>query len=263
MLSCGIHACPQRCHQLHDHSKMPCDHLLNSLCPKGHPQSWMCRMTRPLSCHKCDQEARALQRKQQKAFELQQKRDAEQREHARQVAELEEKIELEVQALKDGQISKERADAIQQKKADLAAMTALASRTTSSPPHSKDSPKNQKQAPPHESKPEAKESASPNSQSKSAERRPTSAHQKSPAEEEWQRQKDTENASNAAIDSIMEMIGLEDVKSQVLRIKAKIDATTRQNSNLKNERFNVSLLGNPGTGMLFSFKTLLSHELTG
>ena len=220
-------------------------------------------MTRPLSCHKCDQEARALQRKQQKAFELQQKRDAEQREHARQVAELEEKIELEVQALKDGQISTERADAIQQKKADLAAMTALASRTTSSPPHSKDSPKNQKQAPPHESKPEAKESASPNSQSKSAERRPTSAHQKSPAEEEWQRQKDTENASNAAIDSIMEMIGLEDVKSQVLRIKAKIDATTRQNSNLKNERFNVSLLGNPGTGMLFSFKTLLSHELTG
>lgn len=48
----------------------------------------------------------SIQRKQQKAFELQKKRDAEQREHAR----LEEKIELEVQALKDGQTSKERAD---------------------------------------------------------------------------------------------------------------------------------------------------------
>lgn len=218
-------------------------------------------MTRPLSCQKCDQEARALQRKQQKAFELHKKRDAEQREHTRQVAELEEKIELEVQALKDSQTSKERADALQQKRADLAAM-ALASRTTSSPPHSKDSPKNQKQAPPHESKPEAKELASPNSQLKSGQRRPTSAYQKSPSEEEWQRQKDTENASNTAIDSIMEMIGLEDVKSQVLRIKAKIDATTRQNSNLKNERFNISLLGNPGTGMLFSFEMLLLYELT-
>ncbi len=104
ILSCGIHACPQRCHQLHDHSKMPCDHLLYSQCPK------------------------------------------------------------------------------------------------------------------------------------------------------WQRQKDTENGSKPAIDSIMEMICLEDVKSQVLRIKAKIDTTTRQNSTLKNERFNISLLGNSGTGMLFSFQ---------
>ena len=217
-------------------------------------------MTRPLSCSKCDQEARALQRRQQKAFELQQKRDADQREHARQIAELEEKIELEAQTLKDGQISKERADAIQQKKADLAAMTALASRTTAPPSHLKDSPKNEKEAPSHESKPEADSSS--DSQPKSAEHRPTSAHQKSPSEGEWQRQKDTENASNAAIDSIMEMVGLEDVKSQVLRIKAKIDATTRQNSSLKNERFNISFLGNPGTGMLFSFVTLLLLELT-
>ena len=200
ILSCGIHACPQRCHQLHDHSKMPCDHLLYSQCPKGHPQSWMCQTKRPPSCHKCDHEARAVERKQKKAFELQQKRDAEQREHARQMAELEEKIDLEVLALKDGQISKERADAIQQKKADLTAMTALASRTTSSPPHSKDSSKLQKQAPPDESKSEVNESAMPSQQPMPAEHRST-PHQKSPSEEEWQRQKDTENVSKPAIDS--------------------------------------------------------------
>ena len=210
-------------------------------------------MTRPLSCHKCEQETRALQRKQQEAFELQQKRDAEQREHARQIEELDERIEMEVQALKDGQIKKERADAIQPEKADLATMTALASRPVSSTTHSNDPPKNQKQERPDEMKQERRESAPPNSQSKSEESRPTFARRQSPSEEEWQRQKDTENASNAAIDSIMEMIGLEDVKSQVLRIKAKIDATTRQNSNLKNERFNISLLGNPGTGMLLIF----------
>lgn len=141
-------------------------------------------------------------------------------------------------------------------------MTARVSHTIASPAHSKDSPQKQEQVPPYESKIETKESASTTSPSKSVEPRPTPAHQKSPSEKEWQRQKDTENASNAAIDSIMEMIGLEDVKSQVLRIKAKIDAATRQNSNLKNERFNISLLGNPGTGMLFSFVTLISHELT-
>jgi hypothetical protein len=47
----------------------------------------------------------------------------------------------------------------------------------------------------------------------------------------------------------MDMIGLEEVKSQVLRIKAKIDTAIRQNTDFKEERFGVTLLGNPGTGM--------------
>jgi hypothetical protein len=48
----------------------------------------------------------------------------------------------------------------------------------------------------------------------------------------------------------MEMIGLEDVKSQVLRIKAKVDTSVRQDTDLKKERLGLVLLGNPGTGML-------------
>ena len=59
-----------------------------------------------------------------------------------------------------------------------------------------------------------------------------------------------ENVNNQAIDQIMEMIGLEDVKSQVLRIKAKIDTAVRQNVDFQKERFGVTLLGNPGTGIL-------------
>ncbi|EKM48078.1 uncharacterized protein PHACADRAFT_109430, partial [Phanerochaete carnosa HHB-10118-sp] len=70
----------------------------------------------------------------------------------------------------------------------------------------------------------------------------------SKAEREWQRQKNTEGAHNPAIDAIMEMTGLEEVKAQVLRIKAKIDTTQRQGASLKDERFNVVLRGNPGTG---------------
>jgi replication-associated recombination protein RarA len=50
----------------------------------------------------------------------------------------------------------------------------------------------------------------------------------------------------------MDMTGLEAVKAQVLKIKAKIDVTKRQNTSLKDERFNVVLLGNPGTGDYFS-----------
>jgi hypothetical protein len=76
---------------------------------------------------------------------------------------------------------------------------------------------------------------------------------------EWQRQKDQENASNPAIDKIMEMIGLEDVKSQVLRIKSKVDTSIRQGTDLKTERLGLVLLGNPGTGQsLRRSKTFLN-----
>jgi DNA replication protein DnaC len=46
----------------------------------------------------------------------------------------------------------------------------------------------------------------------------------------------------------MDMTGLEDVKTQILRIKIKIDTAKRQDAPLKDERFNIVLLGNPGTG---------------
>jgi hypothetical protein len=70
----------------------------------------------------------------------------------------------------------------------------------------------------------------------------------SEAKEEWERQKRVEGANNTAIDAIMGMTGLESVKAKVLRIKDKIDTSKRQNASLKNERFNIVLLGNPGTG---------------
>lgn len=78
---------------------------------------------------------------------------------------------------------------------------------------------------------------------------PATANVSSP-EAEWQRQKDVEGASSAAIDTVMGMIGLEEVKRQMLRIKDKIEVTQRQGTSLNDERFNIVLLGNPGTGML-------------
>ncbi|KAH7098449.1 P-loop containing nucleoside triphosphate hydrolase protein [Auriculariales sp. MPI-PUGE-AT-0066] len=64
----------------------------------------------------------------------------------------------------------------------------------------------------------------------------------------WQRQKDYEAAKNKHIDALMAMTGLESVKEQVLTIRDRIELATRQNTSLKDERFNISLLGNPGTG---------------
>jgi hypothetical protein len=70
----------------------------------------------------------------------------------------------------------------------------------------------------------------------------------SPSKQDWENQKSLQGATNAAIDAMMQMTGLEEVKKQILGILAKIETADRQNVSLKRERFNVTFLGNPGTG---------------
>lgn len=45
----------------------------------------------------------------------------------------------------------------------------------------------------------------------------------------------------------MELIGLKDVKLQILHIKDKVEVSESQGTSLTDERFNIVLLGNPGT----------------
>ena len=51
------------------------------------------------------------------------------------------------------------------------------------------------------------------------------------------------------IDAIMEMVGLENVKDEVLKIKATLDLANRQGASNSRDRYNVCMLGNPGTGI--------------
>ena len=51
-----------------------------------------------------------------------------------------------------------------------------------------------------------------------------------------------------AISQLMELVGLEEVKAQVLAIKDKIQICGQQRVNLKKEKFHVIFQGNPGTG---------------
>ena len=250
ILSCNIHSCPQRCHQLHDHSKMPCNHVKESQCPEGHVQRWRCHETDPPSCRKCEREIRERERRKQEAFRLQQQEDERQREHAKEMARLDEKISLEMQKVKDTQAQRQRELAIQQKKKDLKDAAARATRmlSTSLPLQDPPDTKPHTEKPASAPQPDASQTAS-QAKANPAESRPPSPQQISASEKEWQRQKEVENAQNEAIDSIMDMTGLEDVKSQVLRIKARIDVSLRQNTDLKDERFNVVFLGNPGTGI--------------
>ncbi len=249
MLNCGVHQCPQRCHQLHDHSKMACEHVLNSTCPKGHIKQWKCHTAVPIACPKCEKDAKDLQRKLDKAFEEQRKRDRQAQEHAKQIAELQDQMDVATQNLRDEQIAKERAQAIQQKKKDVAAVLALAHQVPTPTMQPQQDPEKDLKA--SNPQPSLHNPSAQHETSEPIDTRSPKSHEKSPAALDWQRQKDLENASNDAIDSIMAMIGLEDVKSQILRIKAKADLSLRQGTDLKGERFNIALLGNPGTGMLF------------
>lgn len=68
------------------------------------------------------------------------------------------------------------------------------------------------------------------------------------AREEWERQKSDRNQSNPYLDDVMDMIGLESVKTKMLEIKSLVDTANRQGADLSKERFNTLFTGNPGTG---------------
>ncbi|OBZ78261.1 NFX1-type zinc finger-containing protein 1 [Grifola frondosa] len=230
MLNCNVHRCPSKCHQLYDHSKMPCEYAMTDLCSKD--IRYLGSVIKVVLSH--------------------QKRDADDLAHAKRMAELDEQMAGEMQKLKDAQLAEERANAIRQKEKDVASIADRTSSGGSTPALSTPvTSKDTKTSNPDPAKPSAKSPAASRTAPASSAKFPTISSgaqltpKESPSEREWIRRKTIDGASNDAIDAIMEMTGLEDVKSQVLRIKDKIDLAQRQNQALK-ERFNAVLLGNPG-----------------
>jgi hypothetical protein len=251
ILQCSIHPCPQRCHQLYDHSKMQCHHILNSKCPVGHVLSWKCYSGKPATCTTCLLKKKADEKRQMKDFERQQKLDLQKQDHAAKMAGLDEEIRRVKEQAMEAQLSKDMKKALEQKKHDLENAKIRAAQQLESsrmPVNAESSPLRAKSSLPQRHMP----SVSSPSPAAPAECSPESHLQDkpvlSPAKKKWDQQKEQENASNDAIDSLMTMTGLEEVKDQFLRIKAKIDTAVRQNITLSKERFGIVLLGNPGTG---------------
>jgi hypothetical protein len=199
-------------------------------------------------------------------FELAQKREAQQVEHERRLRDLESKIAAEEQIVQDAHLAQQRSEVLRQREEELReaqkrstlAMTASSFFSLfTSPSTSQPQATSSSVTPSQTSKPDGSSPAASDNQ-RAAQTSPPLRPQtppgnlatakKSSPEGEWQRQKEVEGANSAAIDAVMDMIGLEDVKRQMLRIKDKIEVTHRQNASLKNERFNIVLLGNPGTG---------------
>ncbi|KAI1124436.1 P-loop containing nucleoside triphosphate hydrolase protein, partial [Nemania abortiva] len=277
LLSCGKHTCPKRCHLRVDHSRILCNQVLNDICPSGHQLVWQCSDKRAPPCQTCRLEKEEKDRKAQRDKELELERQAKQRAYAKQLAFLKDEITRQQQAIKDRQEQKSRAQTIRQHEAELARLTKEARKASNeNTSHQSQGavgsePRSDKEAPDNEVPPPKQDdqqndtpiqgpvnkSPSDNQEtendvepdiSHTNEEEPAPVRQLSSAESDWQHQKDLEFASNEALDSLMQMIGLETVKKEFLNIKARVDTAIRQGVDLKDDRFGAALLGNPGTG---------------
>ncbi|KAI3595828.1 nfx1-type zinc finger-containing protein 1 [Moniliophthora roreri] len=69
------------------------------------------------------------------------------------------------------------------------------------------------------------------------------------AEKEWNRRKSELGAHNVHVDAIMDMIGIEDVKQQILDILDNLETMKRQKRSMEGLTFNAAMFGNPGLGI--------------
>lgn len=268
MLKCGLHKCTSSCHRLADHSKIPCMAILTEKCANGHEKSWHCHQNAPATCQKCDRDKKEAQKKAQKALNERLMQEKKTKKHLEEIAKLDEEVEQINRKMREKRLDSEQEVILAQKRKDLAAAKERANgKGTPSEQNPLDirgnlNPKNEtvEKSSQHPSGPVKGTPEKSDQHSKLREHIVTAVeHNKSPSKTEWQRQKDQENANNSAIDKIMEMIGLEDVKHQVLKIKAKVETSIRQGTDLKKERLGLTLLGNPGTG-LFSMQSFKCHR---
>jgi hypothetical protein len=198
--------------------------------------SWECHQGRPATCFLCDLEAKRLEKQAMLDIKAQEKRDAAQYEHDVKMIELDAKLQYQQEDAMDLQVEKDRENEIKQKEKDIEAA---------------EQKRRDSEAGAKKKLVDKSGSASPNSPSRGQPQayagapRPTFP---SPARDKWENQKRVDGAQNDAIDKIMGMTGLEQVKEQVLRIKGNVDTMNRQGVPINKERLNLVLLGNPGTG---------------
>ncbi|KAF2030476.1 P-loop containing nucleoside triphosphate hydrolase protein [Setomelanomma holmii] len=253
LLNCKLHPCPQKCHQLVDHSKMACKAIVTFQCSKGHKIKRKCHDKAAAMCKTCQEEALAQEKRLRRDFELDEQRRTNQQAYATKLAEIQAEIEHHQRILRDRAIEEEQRNALTQKKQDLQNMKQLAkeprkvSEVTAPAPHPPASipPPSQFQNANNDD-PHSLTTPEPSNEVDQNDDLP--AWNNSEARDDWEAQKAMWGAENEALDSLMAMIGLETVKEQFLAIKNKVDTLSRQNVSLKGERFGAALLGNPGTG---------------
>lgn len=286
-LSCGKHTCPKHCHIIVDHSKMECTVVMESKCSAGHKILWSCHRKRAPDCPTCIAEARRIAERKMRDKKLEDERVAKQAAYLAELKEFDRKIEDARNRRRDNEEAVARAAVISQRKQELqdlltppaapvqgdksdketkARSKRIATPDSASPSVSLPSPSSSDSPTDPDSSSTSAPPSSPDSQKQSLNSAPTSPEAQSTddhpsdtieewklpvsgAATEWSSIKALTAASNPALDELMQMIGLESIKEEFMRIKAKVDVSVRKGVALNEERFGAALLGNPGTGI--------------
>ncbi|OTA58433.1 P-loop containing nucleoside triphosphate hydrolase protein [Hypoxylon sp. EC38] len=247
MLSCGKHTCPMRCHRRVDHSKVPCHQVINDVCSQNHKLIWLCSNKSPPACQTCRREKEERDQKARRDKDLELERQAKQAAYAKQLRAIQDDIAAQRKIIKDAQEEKMRQQTLGQHRRDLAQLKKQAQNPVDTAKAKKEPTKVQ-QSTPDAAGPDKNQQDDAASEASHESIKAHVTKGPSPAEIDWQHQKEYENASNEALDSLFKMIGLESVKREFLTIKARIDTALRQGADIKDQRLGAALLGNPGTG---------------
>ncbi|KAK5072925.1 hypothetical protein LTR64_000665 [Lithohypha guttulata] len=243
ILSCGKHKCPQKCHQLYDHSKMKCAYIMADKCSEGHKLTWKCSNNRPLLCQTCEAKKKRDVKRLQQEHERRETELLAQQNHEARIITIEEQIEAERQRIQGIQLKYDRDKAYEQKKLDLAKAKELSECPTMLKPQRQPRGPTPGTSAGFNRVPETSQRSANTHCKQSLMEKKASA-----AARQWKQMQDLEGVTNDALDELMQMTGLESVKSKFINILEKLQTTIRQGTDLKQERMGTVMLGNPGTG---------------
>ena len=219
--------------------------MVESTCPRMHRSSQPCFKKESI-CRKCQAEDHEKERKKQRDHQLDIEREIKQKQYAKQLQEIQDQMELERRVLRERAEQHDRDNVLRQHRQDLENIRGLVRGSQKAQGIQEPLPKDAKAFSASDTRPvdpdpgQSKETLRMNEENLDTKR--------SGAREEWVQQKELEGAQNEALDDLMEMVGLEDVKLKFLSIKSRVDTAIRQNIDARGERFGATLLGNPGTG---------------
>ena len=238
LLECGLHTCNRRCHRLQDHSQIQCASLVEKSCDRHHKTQVQCS-AKSVRCAKCIEEDRAQERRIRRDLDLERTRLVREKAYAETLQQLQDGIDHHRRLLRYKSQEEEQQKTLSQHREQLDSLRTTVLRLQQ-----------------HKEEESSRKAKTTQTRDASKEGQPTDFHNAkvgkslpSKAREEWSYCKETEKASSPALDELMDMIGLEEVKATFLDIKSTVDTKIRQNVSVASQRFGCSLLGNPGTGM--------------
>ncbi|KAL0932639.1 AAA family ATPase [Colletotrichum truncatum] len=229
LLACGKHHCQRRCHRIDNHSKVTCHERIKKTCERGHQYNVPCS-DQNAACKLCRKEDEDNRRRIQRDLQMEKERMLAQQRYAQELQSIEDETDHFKRRLKYIQEEENEKMKLEQAHANL--------RSTQETYNRAETMKATLEA--------SKKAAAASAESDQP--RASSPFAPGSAQEEWANLKKLSGASSNALDTLMNMIGLESVKEEFLSIKSKVDTAVRQGIKLSDERFGCTLLGNPGTG---------------